>query len=183
MLIKKMAMITAVVSAIALLSGCGVPQEEHDAKIAELNAAWGEIETLKGKVADQESLLKAAQGKVRGKDIELESAEKRMAELKEKEATTAKALADVKIKVSELEGDLESAKSATGIAEDRTSEVETALAELQRKYDKLKADFEQFKKNMRAIGGSSAGTSMPEAGTSDPDAKSAMDLLDEMSAQ
>ena len=35
---------------IGMLTGCGVPKEEHEAKVAELNAAWEEIETLKGKI-------------------------------------------------------------------------------------------------------------------------------------
>ena len=43
---------------VGMLTGCGVPQEEHEAKVAELNAAWEEIETLKGKIAELEDSLK-----------------------------------------------------------------------------------------------------------------------------
>ena len=185
---KRIVMMVVVGGAIGLLVGCGVPKEEYEAKIGELNAAWAEAETLKGKIADTESLLKAEQGKFNSKRIELDDAEKRISNLEEKDVVAAKALADEKGKVSELEGDLASTKSAKGVAEDRSSELETALAVLQGKYDKLVADFEQFKKNMRSLGAPvpAASTSeevAPEAGSEKATSKTALEILDDMDMQ
>jgi len=189
MQMKRIAMVMVAGSVVALLAGCGVPKEEHAAKIAELNAAWAEIETLKGSVADTESLLKAEKGKIRNTRIELDDATRSITELTEKEAATATALADEKGKVSKLESDMAAAKSATGMAEDRASEVETARVVLQGEYDKLKADFEQFKKNMRALGApvpaAPAPAPAPEAddGSTKSHSETALDLLNDMSME
>jgi len=177
---KRIIMMVAAGCAIGLLTGCGVPQEEYDAKIGELNAAWAENETLNGKNTDLESLLKAEQGKVRSTRIELDDAGKRVAELKEKDAAAAKALADEKGKVSGLESDLAASTSAKGMAEDRSSEAESALAALQGKYDKLVADFEQFKKNMRSLGASVPASPAPESDAGESASKTALDILDDM---
>ena len=177
---KRIIMMAAAGCAIGLLTGCGVPQEEYDAKIGELNAAWAENETLNGKNTDLESLLKAEQGKVRSTRIELDDASKRVAELKEKDAAAAKALADEKGKVSGLESDLAASTSAKGMAEDRSSEAETALASLQGKYDKLVADFEQFKKNMRSLGAPVPASPAPKSDDGESASKTALDILDDM---
>ncbi len=191
---KRIVMMVVAGCAMGLLTGCGVPQEEYDAKIGELNAAWAEAETLKGKITDLESLLKAEQGKVRSTRIELDDAEKRITELTEKDAAAAKALADEKGKVSGLESDLAAAESAKGMAEDRSSEAETALAVLQGNYDKLLADFEQFKKNIRSLGGeefipaastpvAAAPEAAPEVDDGESTPESALDILDDMDMQ
>jgi len=175
---------------IGMLTGCGVPQEEHDAEVAELNAAWEEIETLKGKIADTESLLKAEQGKVRNNRIELDDASKRITELNEKEASTAKALADEKGKSAGLESDLAAAKSATEMAKDQIGELEAALAELQAEYDNLQNRFDQLKKNMLSFGGEASipaeapkAAPAPKGDDAAPgsDSGSAKSLLDDMS--
>lgn len=180
MRMKTIAMMIAAGCAASILTGCGVPQEEHDAKIAELNTAWAEIEALKGSVADKESLLKAEQKKVKSARIELDESSKRISGLKEKEAQTASALADEKSKVEELEGNVASAQSAQAAAQDRVGEAEVELANLQEEYQKLQSRFDQFEKNMRSLSGSSA----PRK--SDPnksDSETALDLLNEMSVQ
>ena len=103
---RKIIMMVMAGCMIGMLMGCGVPKEEHEAKVAELNAAWEEIETLKGKLDDTETLLKKEQGKVRNSQIELDDASKRVAELTEKEAATSTALADEMDKTAALETDL-----------------------------------------------------------------------------
>jgi len=186
---KRIVMMVVAGCAIGLLTGCGVPQEEYDAKIGELNAAAAEAEILNDKITDLESLLKAEQGKFNSKRIELDDAEKRITELTEKDAAAAKTLADEKGKVSELESDLAATKSAKGMAEDRSSEAETALAVLQGKYDKLLADYEQFKKNVRSLGGTelipeaSTPEAAPEADDGESSSKTALDILDDMDMQ
>ena len=194
---RRVVMLVATVCVLGMLTGCGVPQEEYDAKIAELNDAWGEMDTLKGKVADLESLLKAEQGKTRSTRIELDDASKRIKELTEQEAATAKALAEEKGKVAELESGLASAKSAAGMAEDRTDEVQAALDTLQAQYDALKARFDQYVKNMRALGAeppaemavsspapqTEAPAAEPESAAAEPESESALDILDDMGMQ
>jgi len=180
---------------IGMLTGCGVPKEEHEAKIAELNAAWEQNETLKAKISDTESLLKAEQGKVRSTGNELADAAKRIQELNEKEAATASALASEKGKTAALESDLAAAKSATGMANDEISKLEAALAKLQGEYDSLQNRFNQLKKNMLSFGGEAsipaekpmvdaapqtAAAPAADAGTSKSSSQTAADLLDAM---
>ena len=190
MLTRKIVMTVMAGSMVAILAGCGVPQEEHDAKVAELNDAWAEIETLKGKNADAESLLNKEKGKVRSTRIELDDASKRVATLKKKEAAVASALATEKAKISDMESAVSSAESSAAMAQDETSELETQLASLTEVYEKLMADFEQYKKNMRSINSHSAPkTAAPEASAppvsdaAPEETGSALDILNEMSMQ
>jgi len=181
---KRIVMMVVAGCAIGLLTGCGVPQEEHDAKIAELNAAWEEIETLKGKSADLESLLNKERGQVRNARIELDDASKRISELTEKEAAAANALADEKGKVSKLEGDLAAAQSAVEAAKDQISELEAALAALQEETQRLQKRFTQFERNMNPSGSASTLSTAPKAGGSDKSSSErALDLLNKMGAQ
>lgn len=175
---------------IGMLTGCGVPQEEHDAKVAELNAAWEEIETLKGQKAELEDSLKKEAGKLRTKGNECEDLSKRLTEMTEKESATARSLADEQGKVKALESDLTDAKSATEMAKGRTGEVEAALAQLQAEYDNLQNRFDQLKKNMLSFGGEASipvekpvAAPAPKADDAAPkaDSKSAKSLLDDMS--
>ncbi|RKX46522.1 MAG: hypothetical protein DRP64_03075 [Verrucomicrobia bacterium] len=187
---KRIIMMAAAGCVVGMLTGCGVPQEEHDAKIAELNTAWAEIETLKGKVTDTESLLKKEQGKVRDTRIKLDDASRRITELTEKEAVSAAALAAEKGKTAELESDAVSATSSLGMAQDRTTEVEAALATLQGEYEKLQIRFDELRKNILAIDGASsipaasAPAAAPKAsGSGKSDSETALDLLNEMSME
>jgi chromosome segregation ATPase len=181
---KKIAMLLAVGCAVSMLTGCGVPQEDHDAVLAELNAKMAEIEDLKGKNTDLDSLLNAEKAKVRTARIELDDATTRIKGLQQKEAQTASALADEKAKVAGLEGDLSSAKSATLTAQDETQAVEEELAQLKEEHKKLKGRFDQFEKNMNALNQAQEPASAPKAAASPKsDAEAAMDLLNQMSIQ
>lgn len=185
MQMRRVVMMVVAGCAVGMLTGCGVPKEEHEAKIAELNSAWAEIETLKGEVADTESLLNSEKGKVRNARIELTDASKRVTELEAKETADAKALAAEKDRVAELENQVAVAQSNVEAADNRTSEVEAARVALQEAYDKLRAEFDQFKRNIRGLGGAPAPeVTIPSPATeSNDDSKSALDLLDEMSME
>jgi SMC interacting uncharacterized protein involved in chromosome segregation len=188
---RRIAMMVMAGCVIGMLTGCGVPQEEHDAKVAELNTAWEKIETLKSEVADKESELKAEKANVLNGQLDLDAAKKSFEELTEKNAATTEALADEKGRVTALESDLAAAKSATGMAKDRISEVEAALAKLQSEYDHLQNRFDQLKKNMLSFGSGAAipaeepKAAAPEASASDtlPASETAAGLLDEMGMQ
>ncbi len=185
MQMKTIAMALAVGCAMTILTGCGVPQEEHDAKVAELNTAWTEIENLKGTITDKETMLDAEKARIRTARIELDDASQRIKALQVSEAEIKVELADTKSKVVGLESSVSAAKSSTLTAQDRTVEVEGELVALQEDYKKLQTRFDQFEKNMRALDSASAAPkAAPKAKASaKSDAESAMDLLEQMGNQ
>jgi chromosome segregation ATPase len=182
MKMKAIAMMAAVGCAVTMLTGCGVPKEDHEAKIAELNTAWQEIESLKGKNTDLESLLKAEQTKLRTARIELDDAAERISASQTKQAETASALATEKSKALGLESEVSSAKAETMSAQEAASEAEAALAKLQEDYKTLEGRFDQFSKNMQALDGTQSAPGSAH-GSARSDAEAAMDLLNQMSTQ
>jgi predicted RNase H-like nuclease (RuvC/YqgF family) len=183
---KRILMMLVAGSVVGMLTGCGVPKEEHEAVVADLNAAFEEIETQKGSIASLESSLQAEQKKVRSSRLELDDAAKSVAELKEQEAVTAQALVDEQANVSRVESELSSTQSSLSAAEINISELEGALAKLHSEYDELMNRFNQLKKNMLAMGGdvpvaaSAAPAEVAPKSAPAAETKSAMDLLDEM---
>jgi len=183
MQIKTIAMMVAVGCAATILTGCGVPQEEYDAKVAALDTAMKDIEGLKGKKADLESLLNSEKSKVRNTRIELDNATKRIATLKKAEAAAASALADEKSKVVSLEGKVSSAQAALASAQTLTADAESALVALQAEYEKLLKRFESMQKNMNALSAppKKAAPARVSAPAPAPTAeKSALDVLNDM---
>ena len=183
---SKMVMMLVAVCAVGMLTGCGVPKEEHEAKLAELNAAWEEIETLKGEKAGLEESLQAEQKQLRKLRQEAEDAVKVAEALKTKEAADAETIATAENKISRLESALAAVQSAKTVADGTISELEAAVADLKAENAQLINRFNQLKKNMLAVDGGMAvpGESAPAADDSGKKSgKSAMDLLDEMSRQ
>ena len=149
---KTIAMMLAAGCAIGMLTGCGIPEEEHNAMIAQLKDERQKSEdSLNGKIADLESVVKSEKAKLRTKTIELDDASERIKSLQQKNAETEKELAGEKIKVSGLERDLASSKRATLTAQDKAQAAENKLATLDVEHQELKRRFEQFEKNMRAL--------------------------------
>ena len=183
MQIKTIAMVMAVGCAAAVLSGCGVPQKDFDAKVSELNSALEQVESLKGKNADLESLLNSERSKSKDLRIELTAAAKRIAALKKAEAQAASSLADQKAQVETLDTDLTAARSALETAKERAETAEAELAKLQKKCAELEKRLEQYKRNMHSLGGSTpAPASAPvSAPTETAPAGGSLQILDEMS--
>jgi len=182
MQIKTIAMMMAAGCAVAMLTGCGVPQEDFDAKVAELATAGAEIEALNVKLADKESLLDAERSKSSNANAKLAAANKSNVALKTKEAQTASSLVDEKAKVARLETDVASAQSATASAREQTREVETELDELQEDYQTLQNRFDQFEKNMKALDTPRVVAPAVAAPVAS-ETKSALDVLNDMSVQ
>lgn len=178
---KTIAMMVVAGCAAMMLTGCGVKQEIHDAKVAELNTAWQEIEGLKGKNADLDSLLNAEKAKLSSTRTDLDAATGRIKKLTAKEAETASALADEKAKVADLSSDLSSAKAKATSAQEAADEAGTELATLQAAYKTLQARWNQFNKNMQTLGQPQSAT--PGAAVQEGDERSALDLLNEMGEQ
>jgi chromosome segregation ATPase len=175
-------MMVVVGCAATMLTGCGVPQEEHDAKIAELNTAWQEIESLKGNNTDLEALLEANKAKLRTTRIELDDAAERISVSQTKQNELASEISAEKAKTVELESELSSAKSSAMQAQEAATTAEEALAQLKIAYKQLEARFEQFSKNMRSLDGKQSAPGKTD-GPAKSDAETAMDLLDQMSTQ
>lgn len=183
---KKVMLLLAAGCAIGMLSGCGIPEDQHNAMIADLETKHGKVvEELNVKIADLESVVKAEQAKVRKARIELDDASERITGLQQKSAETSKALAAEKANVSKLESALKAAKSQTAAAKDMAMEAEEKFNTLDVEYQALKVRFENFQQN---FGGSpapavSAPTAVaPTAEAPSSDSKSAKSLLDEMSS-
>jgi len=190
MQIKTIATMVAVGCAATILTGCGVPQEEYDAKVTALDTAMKDIEGLKGKNADLESLLNSEKSKVRNTRIELDNATKRIATLKKAEAAAASALADEKSKVVSLEGKVSSAQAALASAQTQTADAESALNTLQAEYAKLKKRFESLQKNMNALNAAPKAAAprrkaapAPAQAPAPTAERSALDVLNDMSTK
>ncbi len=182
---KTIAMMAAAGCMIGMLTGCGIPEEEHLAIIAELEAKHQKaVDELNVTVTDKESVIDSQKAKLKTKSIELDDAAGKISDLKKQNAMTSKALAAEKAKIPGLERALASAKSATAAAEDAALEAENKLAALQSEHETLKNRFEQFEKNMRAL--SQTPTGAPAAATTPAPAaggETALDILNQMSTQ
>ncbi len=178
---QAIAMMAVVGCAVTMLTGCGIPKEEHQAVVDDLNAKMAEIETLKGNVAALDSKLDAEKSKVRKAGIELENAAERLTKSKAAVAEASSALASETAKVNRLEGDLSSEKSKVVSAQQNADEVATDLADLQTAYKVLQARWKQFEDNLNTLDDTvgPGKASAPAAGGD----KSALDLLNEMGAQ
>ncbi len=189
MQIRKIAMMVAAGCAMGILSGCGIPEEEHNAMIAQMTSERAESEDqLNGKIADLESVVKSEKAKVRTARIELDDASERIKGLQQKSAETSKALATEKSKVSSLESELSSSKSAALAAQDQAVEAENKYSTLDVEHQELKRRFEMFQANMSSLNSASTPASTPSASGGAPagsapksDADTAKSLLNEMS--
>lgn len=202
MQIKSIAMLAVAGCMIGMLTGCGVPQKEHDAIVAQLNAeAQASEDALNVTLADTKSLLEAELSKTRKLQIEINDTAERIDELKSSANELTDSLAAEQSKVSQLESDLAavtatvaSSKQQTLDAENERNVMEIEKQETQRRFDMLrKALLDLNNKNPDDLqiklivddmdGSSAAGTvteSAPAAIESDSDSESVEGLLDAM---
>lgn len=190
MQMKTIAMMLAAGCALTMLTGCGIPEDEHNAILADMASKHeGEVDKLNGKIADLESLLKNEKQKVRTARIELDDATERIKGLQQKSAETSKALSAEKAKVATLESDLKRSKSATAAAEERATDFESKYSTLDVEFQELKRRFEQFRKNMSSLGSGASrpATTSPSAAPTGSapmsDSEKALDLLNQMGSQ
>ena len=161
---KKMAMLLAAGCAIGMLTGCGVPEEEHLAIIEGINAKnQEEVDKLNGTIADRDDVIKSEKAKARQNRIELDDASERIKDLQQKSAETSKSLASEKSKVATLESQLKTSKSQTAAAQDDASEAENKYSTLDVEHQELKRRFEMFQKNMSSLSSTPEPASAPAA--------------------
>ncbi|MEI6891640.1 MAG: hypothetical protein V5783_05655 [Pontiella sp.] len=168
---KNIAMLLVAGCAIGMLTGCGIPEEEHNAIIASLKAEQQkEVETLNSDIADKESVIKSEKAKVGQSRIELRKAAARNDRLQKETAETAKALAAEKSKSSNLDSELKTSQSQAAIAQDQASDAESKYDTLEIEYQDLERRFEMFQQNMNSLSAPApAAISTPEVASTPED--------------
>jgi uncharacterized protein YoxC len=147
MQIKSIATLVAAGCAIGMLTGCGVPKEEHEAIVAELTAnAQAAEDALNVELTDTKSLLDAELAKTRKLQIELNDSVERIDELKSAADELSDSVAAEQSKVSQLESELAAVKAKVATAQQQTRDAENARnimelekQETQRRFDMLRA--------------------------------------------
>ena len=135
--------------ALCLLAGCGVPQEEHDAMILQLQSEKTEIETsLNEKIAELESIVKAEKAKVKSHRLEMDNAERKIRDFQTKKAQSIKDAAKAKSEITSLKRSLNRAEDARDRAEEKVSRINDQLAQIQSEKDDIQFRFDQLVKNM-----------------------------------
>jgi chromosome segregation ATPase len=135
--------------ALCLLAGCGVPQEEHDAMILQLQSEKTEIETsLNEKIAELESIVKAEKAKVKSHRLEMDNAERKIRDFQTKNAQSIKDAAKAKSEITSLKRSLNRAEDARDRAEEKVSRINDQLAQIQSEKDDIQFRFDQLVKNM-----------------------------------
>ena len=135
--------------ALFLLAGCGVPQEEHDAMILQLQSEKTEIETsLNEKIAELESIVKAEKAKVKSHRLEMDNAERKIRDFQTKNAQSIRDAAKAKSEITSLKRSLNRAEDARDRAEEKVIRINGQLAQIQSEKDDIQFRFDQLVRNM-----------------------------------
>jgi hypothetical protein len=130
MQIKSIAMIVIAGCAIGMLTGCGVPQEEHDAIVAQLTSeketAVNELQT---KLDDTTSLLNAEQARTSSLNSDLRDSTVLNDELKQANDELKATIEDANGQISTLESQLATARASIRTAQDRATAAENGRSQ------------------------------------------------------
>jgi chromosome segregation ATPase len=169
------------------LTGCGVPQEKHDALVAQLTADREASEAaLNGKITDLESLLKSEKAKTQSLRLQLDDATEQCKVLRQQSAETASELADEKSKTLSMEQEVADAKLGEIVAQDLAREAEEKYNALKDEFDALQRRFEMFKTNLQGFGkpaSAVAPKAAAPAASPEAESKSSLDILNEMGSK
>ena len=199
MQIKSIAMLAVAGCAIGMLTGCGVPQDEHDAIVAQLNAeAQASEDALNATLAETKSQLVAELAKTGKLESEIQNTAARIEELKLATDESNNLLAAEQNRALQLEADLaavtatvDSSHQQALDAENQRDLMEMEKIETQRRFDMLRAalldlnnknpEDLQIKLIVDDMGGTPAATeSITESAPAASDTDSVKGLLDEM---
>lgn len=195
--IKSIATMLIAGCAIGMLTGCGVPQKEHDAIIAQLNADHDAVVSdLKTKLSDTESLLTAEKGRTDSLNNDLRASNVLNEELKANVTELKTSLANANSQNSNLESQLTTAKASIQSAQDMAADAQNDAAnarmeaqETQRRFDELIANLIALNKikpedvgfdNLRSGPAPSMDMGVDTSADEGADSGSAADLLNEM---
>ena len=137
---------------LLIVTGCGVPQEEHDAAVAKLQSERADIESsLNDKISDLESIVKAEKAKGKSLRLQLDSTERKLKDGQKKALVAAKEAAKIKSQVTSLERDVNRAESEKSRVEEELADMEEQLSAIEIERDEAINDLEQLRKNMSAL--------------------------------
>ena len=146
---KKICNNLFLIIAIFLIAGCGVPQEEHDALVLQMQTEKAELEAnLNTKISELESIVKSEKAKVKSHRLEMDNAERKIKDLQTKNAQSVKDLAKTKSEITSLKRSLNRAEDARDRSEKKVSETESQLNSVQAEKDQLQFRFDQLIRNM-----------------------------------
>ena len=130
MQIKSIAMIVIAGCAIGMLTGCGVPQEEYDAMVAQLTSeketAVNEMQT---KLDDTTSLLTAEKTRTSSLNSDLRDSTVLNDELKQANDELKATIEDANGQISTLESQLATARASIRTAQDRATAAENGRSQ------------------------------------------------------
>ena len=134
---------------LCLLAGCGVPQEEHDAMILQLQSEKTEIETsLNEKISELDSIVKAEKAKVKSHRLEMDNAERKIKDFQTRNAQFIKDAAKTKSEITSLKRSLNRAEDARDRAEEKISEINNQLSQIQAEKNDIQFRFDQLIRNL-----------------------------------
>ena len=137
---------------LLIVTGCGVPQEEHDAVVAKLQSERADIESsLNDKISDLESIVKAEKAKGKSLRLQLDSTERKLKDGQKKALVAAKEAAKIKSQVTSLERDVNRAESEKSRVEEELADMEEQLSAIEIERDEAINDLEQLRNNMSAL--------------------------------
>ena len=134
---------------LCLLAGCGVPQEEHDAMILQLQSEKTEIETsLNEKISELDSIVKAEKAKVKSHRLEMDNAERKIKDFQTRNAQFIKDAAKAKSEITSLKRSLNRAEDARDQAEEKISVINNQLSQIQAEKNDIQFRFDQLIRNL-----------------------------------
>ena len=134
---------------LCLLAGCGVPQEEHDAMILQLQSEKTEIETsLNEKISELDSIVKAEKAKVKSHRLEMDNAERKIKDFQTRNAQFIKDAAKTKSEITSLKRSLNRAEDARDQAEEKISVINNQLSQIQAEKNDIQFRFDQLIRNL-----------------------------------
>ena len=136
-MLKRNLLVALVLLVCIVVVGCGVSQEEHDAVLAERNAARAEVASLQSDLAKMQSDLSDAESQFEGAQSHLEStrkeqlaAESQISSLQSQLESTRKELSAAESQKSSLHSQISSLQSQLAGAKAKVAELEELIATL-----------------------------------------------------
>ena len=137
---------------LMLLNGCGVPQEEHDAIVIQLQSELTDFKSdTEQRISELESIVKSEKAKVKSHRLEMDNADRKLRELQQKNADSVRDIAKAKSEIVSLKREIERSDSAKERAQLATSKTEEELAEVVAERDDLKFRFDQLINNLNGV--------------------------------
>ena len=149
---KKVQYSFLIIGCVILLSGCGVPQEEHDAAITQLQTSHAEEQTaLNAKITDLETIVKSEKAKAKSHRLEMDSVDRKLKELQKKNAEVIKEVSSAKSQISSLKRNIRRAEQARDQAREDLADMEINAAQIQADKDELQVRWQQLIDNLNGV--------------------------------